>query len=175
MFFNSPEDLRKQWENPTTRQELLDHLAREGFVEEKLNMVRRLMGCENCDLYDILAYLAYETTPLERAKRVELVRQDYYPKLDIPMQELVDFLMTQYVRNGYKEFAQDNLSTLLRMKYGTPVDAMQQLNRTIPQIQDSYLRFQRELYKPSGASRSMSLNIHIGTLNIGDNVENKYS
>lgn len=164
-FFNSPEDLRKQWENPSTRQELLDHLAREGFVEEKLNMVRRLMGCENCDLYDILAYLAYETTPLERAKRVELVRQDYYPKLDIPMRELVDFLMTQYVRNGYKEFAQDNLSTLLRMKYGTPVDAMQKLHRTIPQIQDSYLQFQRELYKPSGRRQDVSLNIHIDTYN----------
>lgn len=164
-FFNSPEDLRKQWENPTTRQKLLDHLAREGFIEEKLNMVRRLMGCEDCDLYDILAYLAYETTPLERAKRVELVRKDYYLNLDAPMQELVDFLMAQYVRNGYKEFAKDNLSTLLQMKYGTPVDAMKQLHRTIPQIQDSYLKFQRELYKPFGTRAGLSLNINIDTYN----------
>lgn len=166
MFFNSPEDLRKQWENPSTRQDLLDHLAREGFVEEKLNMVRRLMGCENCDLYDILAYLAYETTPLERAKRVELVRKDYYPTLDLPLQQLLDFFMVQYVRNGYKEFAQDNLSTLLQMKYGTPVDAVRQLHRTIPQIQDSYLQFQRELYKPFGKrAGGLSLNINIDTYN----------
>ena len=166
MFFNSPEDLRKQWENPTTRQELLDHLAREGFVEEKLNMVRRLMGCENCDLYDILAFLAYETTPLERAKRVELVRKDYFKKLSEPVQQLVDFLMNQYERNGYKEMAKDNLSTLLKMKYGSPVDAVNQLNMTIPQIQDSYLQFQRELYKPFGKrAGGLSLNINIDTYN----------
>ncbi len=164
-FFNSPEDLRTQWQNPTTRQELLDHLAREGFVEEKLNMVRRLMGCENCDLYDILAFLAYETTPLERAKRVELVRRDYYPRLDGQLQQLVDFLMSQYVRNGYKEIAQDNLATLLNMKYGSPVDAMNQLHMTIPQIQNSYLEFQRELYKPFGAKSGVSLNINIENYN----------
>ena len=170
MFFNSPEDLRKQWENPTTRQELLDHLAREGFVEEKLNMVRRLMGCENCDLYDILAFLAYETTPLERAKRVELVRKDYYPTLDIPLQQLLDFFMAQYVRNGYKEFAQDNLSTLLQMKYGTPVDAVKQLHRTIPQIQDSYLQFQKELYKPFGTrAGSLTLNFFGSGAEYNDN------
>ena len=164
-FFNSPEDLRTQWQNPTTRQELLDHLAREGFVEEKLNMIRRLMGCENCDLYDILAYLAYETTPLERAKRVELVRRDYYPRLDGQLQQLVEFLMTQYERNGYKEMAQGNLSTLLEMKYGSTYDAMNQLHMTIPQIKNSYLEFQRELYKPSGTKGGLSLNINIENYN----------
>ncbi len=170
MFFNGPDDLRHQWENPTTRQQLLDQLAREGFVEEKLNMVRRLMGCEKCDLYDILSYLAYETTPLERARRVEIVRQDYMNSLSKPVQQLVEFLMAQYVTNGYKEMAEDHLSTLLKMKYGSPVDATQQLHMQIPQIRDTYFEFQRQLYKASGpVGGGITLNFYGNGSNYYDN------
>ena len=169
-FFNGPEDLRHQWENPQTRQQLLDQLAREGFVEEKLDMVRRLMGCENCDLYDILSYLAYETTPLERAKRAEIVRQDYMNSLPKPVQQLVEFLMSQYVNNGYKEMAEDHLSTLLKMKYGSPFDATKQLHMQIPQIRDTYFEFQRQLYKASGpVGGGITLNIYENGSNYYDN------
>ena len=128
-------------------------------------MVRRLMGCENCDLYDILAFLAYETTPLERARRVELVRRDYYPHLDIPLQQLIEFFMIQYERNGYKEMAMENLSTLIKMKYGSMYDATRALNMNVGQIQGSYLEFQRELYKPLGVRGGVSFNINIDTYN----------
>lgn len=169
-FFNGPEDLRHQWENPQTRQQLLDQLAREGFVEEKLDMVRRIMGCENCDLYDILSYLAYETTPLERAKRAEIVRQDYMNSLPKPVQQLIEFLMAQYVDHGYKEMAEDHLSTLLKMKYGSPVDATQQLHMQIPQIRDTYFEFQRQLYKASGPiGGGITLNIYENGSNYYDN------
>jgi len=171
MFFNGPDDLRHQWENPQTRQQLLDQLAREGFIEEKLDMVRRVMGREDCDLYDILSYLAYETTPLERAKRAELVRQDYLNSLPVPVQEWVNFLMTQYVNNGYKEMAEDHLSTLLKMKYGSPYDATVQLHMQIPQIRDNYFEFQKQLYKYTGTPTGISVHIyesgsvHIDTYN----------
>ena len=169
-FFNGQDDLRHQWENPQTRQQLLDQLAREGFVEEKLDMVRRIMGCENCDLYDILSYLAYETTPLERAKRAEIVRQDYMSQLSEPVQQLIEFLMTQYVNNGYKEMAEDHLSTLLKMKYGSPFDATKQLHMQIPQIRDTYFEFQRQLYKATGSiGGGITLNIYGNGANYYDN------
>ena len=169
-FFNGPEDLRHQWENPQTRQQLLDQLAREGFVEEKLDMVRRIMGYENCDLYDILSFLAYETTPLERARRAEIVRLDYMTSLPKPVQQLVEFLITQYVHNGYKEMAEDHLSTLLKMKYGSPFDATKQLHMQIPQIRDTYFEFQRQLYKASGPiAGTITLNIYENGSNYYDN------
>ncbi len=169
-FFNGPEDLRHQWENPQTRQQLLDQLAREGFVEEKLDMVRRIMGYENCDLYDILSFLAYETTPLERARRAEIVRLDYMTSLPKPVQQLVEFLITQYVHNGYKEMAEDHLSTLLKMKYGSPFDATKQLHMQIPQIRDTYFEFQRQLYKASGPiAGNITLNIYENGSNYYDN------
>ena len=148
MFFNGPEDLRKQWEHPDTRRALLNQLEQEGFHEDKLQAMQRVMGREDCDLLDVLEYLAYETTPMERKKRVELVREDYYKRQNAAQKEFIDFLIDQYLRNGYQEFTpEDNLSKLLRMKYVTVADAKRNLNMGIDQIRKQYVEFQRELYK----------------------------
>lgn len=171
-MFKSPEDLRTKWANPETRQKLLDELADRGFVEEKLDMIRRIMGCEGCDLYDILVFLAYDNMPLPRSKRVELVRQDYYKVQSEPMQKFLDFLMPKYVTNGYKEIAVGNLSTLLKMMYGTIFDAQQKLHMGVEDIENFYRQFQRELYKPTGMrGGGVSLNIHIDHVDTFKNQE----
>ena len=74
--------------------------------------------------------------------------------------------MSQYVTNGYKEMAEDHLSTLLKMKYGSPFDATQQLHMQIPEIRDTYFEFQRQLYKYSGP---ITLNIYQKGSNYYDN------
>ncbi|MBO4805973.1 MAG: DEAD/DEAH box helicase family protein [Paludibacteraceae bacterium] len=146
-FFNGPEDLRRQWEHPDTRQALLEHLEQEGFHEEKLQTVQRVIGREDCDLFDVLEFIAYETTPMERDRRVELVRKDYYKKQSAARKVFIDFLIEQYLRNSYREFTSDNLATLINMKYGTISDAKANLNMTVPQIRTQYLEFQKQLYK----------------------------
>ena len=145
-FLNGSESLHKQWEHPDTRQALLTQLEREGFAEDKLRMVQRVIGYEDCDLLDVLDYLAYETTPIERKRRVELVRRDYYKKQSEASQKFLDFLMEQYVRNGEQEFTMHNLSTFLDMKYGTAMDAMRLLHMTPNDIRTQYLEFQKYLY-----------------------------
>lgn len=145
-FLNGSESLHKQWEHPDTRQALLTQLEREGFAEDKLRMVQRVIGYEDCDLLDVLDYLAYETTPIERKRRVELVRRDYYKKQSEASQKFLDFLMEQYVRNGEQEFTMYNLSTFLDMKYGTAMDAMRLLHMTPNDIRTQYLEFQKYLY-----------------------------
>ena len=146
-FFNGPEDLRKQWEHPDTRQALLEHLEQEGFHEERLQIIQQVIGYEDCDLLDVLEYIAYETAPMEREKRVELVRNDYYKKQNAAQKIFVDFLLEQYLRNSYREFTTGNLATLINMKYGTISDAMANLNMDAGQIRQQYFEFQRELYR----------------------------
>ena len=145
-FFDGPEDLRKQWEHPDTRRALLDQLEQEGFHEEKLQTMQRVMGREDCDLLDVLECLAYETTPMEREKRVALVCQDYYKRQTAEQKVFIDFLINQYLRNSYREFTSDNLSALLKMKYGTIADASAKLNMNNAQIRSQYIEFQRQLY-----------------------------
>ena len=145
-FFDGPEDLRKQWEHPDTRRALLDQLEQEGFHEDKLQTMQRVMGREDCDLLDVLECLAYETTPMEREKRVALVCQDYYKRQTAEQKVFIDFLINQYLRNSYREFTSDNLSALLKMKYGTIADASAKLNMNNAQIRSQYIEFQRQLY-----------------------------
>ncbi|MBR4274333.1 MAG: DEAD/DEAH box helicase family protein, partial [Bacteroidales bacterium] len=146
-FFNGPEDLRKQWEHPDTRQALLSHLEREGFHEEKLQTIQRVMGREDCDLLDVLEYIAYETEPMQRTKRVELVKQDYYKRQNAAQRVFTDFLISQYLRNSYREFTSDNLGKFINMKYGSIADAKANLSMDVPQIRNHYFEFQRQLYK----------------------------
>ena len=145
-FFTDSLDLHKQWEHPDTRLALLDQLEREGFAEDKLRMVQRVIGREDCDLLDVLEFLAYATTPIDRVCRVELVRQDYYKKQSDKSQEFLDFLMEQYVRNGEREFTMTNLPKFLEMKYGSTSDAIKQLSMNPAQIKNQYLNFQKNLY-----------------------------
>ena len=169
-FFDSPESLRAQWEHPTTRQALLDQLSREGFAEEKLEMVRRLLGMEKCDMFDILEYLAFATTPMERKKRVEIVRKDYYQYQSDAQKAFLDFLMKHYVLNGYKELSLESLPTLLNMQYKSLVDATRQLGMNVNEIRDQYLDFQRHLYRPLGQKQAgLTVNIYGNGSTYNDN------
>ena len=146
LFFKDSVDLHHQWEHPDTRQALLSLLEREGFAEDKLRMVQRVIGREDCDLLDVLDFLAYATTPIDRVCRVELVRKEYYMQQSQASQQFLDFLMEQYVRNGEREFTMENLPSFLQMKYGTATDAVKQLNMNPAQIRGQYLEFQKQLY-----------------------------
>ncbi|MBQ9751871.1 MAG: DEAD/DEAH box helicase family protein [Paludibacteraceae bacterium] len=163
-FFSSQEDLHKQWQHPSTRQALLDHLEREGFAEEKLRMVQRVMEREDCDLLDVLDYLAYATTPIERRRRVELVRQDYYQTRNLAQQQFLDFLMQQYIENGEHQFTMENLPTLIDMKYGTAADAVRILNMRAEDIKKEYVNFQKALYPFVFVKNTYNLNGNIGTV-----------
>jgi type I restriction enzyme R subunit len=145
-FFSSDDDLRKQWSQPETRQQLLDVLARSGFEEEKLETVRRVMNMENCDMLDVLENIAYNSSPIDRQKRAELLQQEARKTMTRPQMEFVDFIMQLYVRNGFKELDMDKLPTLIQMKYNTPLDAIRQLGMQASQVRQLYLDLQRNLY-----------------------------
>ena len=132
-FLDGVDDLRERWANPETRQQLLNLLEQSGFQEEKLNLVRRFLQMEQCDLLDVLSYLAYNTTPLEKSA----------PK---PQQDFADFIMQLYVRNGFRELGNDKLGTLIDMKYHTISDAKAQLGMDPAQMRSFFLTVQHELY-----------------------------
>lgn len=155
-FLNGVEDLRERWSNPETRQQLIDLLERSGFQEDKLELMRRFLQMEECDMLDVLSYLAYNTTPIERKRRAEIVRDDMMKKLSEKQQDFVDFILNLYVRNGFKELGMDKLGTLIDMKYHSVVDAKNQLNMNPLQMRDFFLGMQKELYNGKG----INLQIH---------------
>lgn len=156
-FLDGEDDLRQRWSQPETRQQLLDVLERSGFQEDKLEMMRRILQMEQCDMLDVLAFLAYETTPIERQHRAEILREDMLKKLSEQQQEFMNFVLDMYVRNGFKELGMEKLATLIDMKYHTIADAKRQLNMDVKEMRDLFLGMQKELYNGRGV---VNVNIH---------------
>ena len=144
-FFKDDEDLRKQWQNPETRVALLEQMDHDGFPLEKLSKVQEYLNMEKCDLLDVLEYLAYNTTPLERERRVEIVRPEIVGALNEKQEDFVNFVLEQYVEQGYTELSLENLPELIKLKYGTINDAKNVLG-SLGEINRVFVDFQKDLY-----------------------------
>lgn len=148
-FFSDADDLREKWSNPETREELLRTLDEAGFAEEKLNLLRNMLKMQKCDLLDVLEYIAYNSTPIERAKRVELVKQQYVDALSKEQREFDDLILEYYASNGFKELGTDKLKTFINIKFNSMRDAKERLNMTVSDIRKHYFELQRRLYSAS--------------------------
>lgn len=146
-FFKNAEDLRLQWEHPQTRQMVLERLEQEGFGEDKLQMIQRVMKKEDCDLLDVLTYLAYSIAPVERQQRVKAVKCQYVTVLGREHQEFLCFILDYYQRNGFKELAMDKLKDFINIKYHSLADAKHHLGMDAKGIREEYLTLQQQLYR----------------------------
>jgi type I restriction enzyme R subunit len=145
-FLDGVDDLRERWAKPQTREQLLNLLEQSGFQEEKLEQVRRFLQMEQCDMLDVLSYLAYNTTPLDRQRRADIIRAEMETSATASQQEFADFILKLYVDNGFKELGMDKLPTLIDMKYHSIDDAKRLLKMDAKQIRDFFLDFQHDLY-----------------------------
>ena len=145
-IFEDDEELRERWSQPETRQQLLELLEESGFQEDKLNMLREFMGYEDCDMLDVLEFIAYNSTPIERERRAQILRQVEAGKLNQQQMDFVNYVLDLYVRNGFKELDSDKLSTILEMKYHSLTDAMNQLGLKPNEMRAFFLDIQEELY-----------------------------
>ena len=145
-FFSGADDLREKWSNPETREELLKTLDEAGFAEDKLNLLKNMLKMQKCDLLDVLEYIAYDSTPIERAKRVELVKKKYVDALNKEQREFDNLILQYYVDNGFKELGTDKLKTFISIKYNSMNDAKEKLQMSPADIRNHYFELQRRLY-----------------------------
>ena len=145
-FFTGEEDLRKKWANPETRELLLKTLDEAGFAEDKLNLLKNMLKMQKCDLLDVLEYIAYNSTPIERTKRVELVKKQFVDSLNKEQREFDNLILQYYVSNGFKELGLDKLKTFITIKFNSMSDAKEKLQMSATDIRAHYYELQRRLY-----------------------------
>ncbi|MEG2402933.1 MAG: DEAD/DEAH box helicase family protein [Muribaculaceae bacterium] len=144
-FFSSEEELKKKWSNPATRNKLLYELDKSGYSEEVLRNVQSVIEAEDCDLLDVLEYIAYSVEPIKRKKRVDSRKEAIFDGLTKKQEEFVEFIILKYISTGVSELAMEKLPTLLQMKYGTAGDAVKILGNPA-MIQQTFISFQQNLY-----------------------------
>jgi type I restriction enzyme, R subunit len=144
-LFKDEDELRALWGQPDTRKALLESLADKGYGDEQLSEIRRMIDAEKSDLYDVLAYIAFALSPITREERVNTHRQKIFSYYDPKLQAFLDFVLSQYVKEGVGELDQAKLPHLLELKYRAVSDAAAELGG-VAQIRDAFIGFQRHLY-----------------------------
>jgi type I restriction enzyme R subunit len=143
-FFSSSEDLHQKWADPDTREILLEKLDEAGYGKEVLKDIRRIIDAEKSDLMDVLEYIAYATTPIERHERAERIK-DYYNTLSASQKQFVEYLVNAYIRSGVDELRMDKLKTQLELKFGSVPEGISSLGG-VPQARQTFREFQQRLY-----------------------------
>ena len=143
-LFKSEDELRTIWSKPDTRKKLLEELTEKGFAKQQLTEFQKILNAENSDMYDVLAYIAFHSDILERATRADKAKihlDNYDPK----QQEFLNFVLSQYVKQGVEELDDSKIGDLLILKYNAIADAKKELG-DIPSIRNAFIGFQTYLY-----------------------------
>jgi type I restriction enzyme R subunit len=143
-LFKSEDELRTIWSKPDTRKKLLEELSEKGFAKQQLQEFQRILNAENSDMYDVLAYIAFHSDIIERATRADKAKihlDNYDPK----QQEFLNFVLSQYVKQGVEELDDTKISDLLILKYHAIADAKKELG-DIASIRNTFIGFQTYLY-----------------------------
>jgi type I restriction enzyme R subunit len=75
-------------------------LADKGYGPAQLAVVRGLIAVEKCDLFDVLADMAFALAPITRAERVQTRKPKILSPYDEKLQAFLDFVLAQYVSEG---------------------------------------------------------------------------
>jgi type I restriction enzyme R subunit len=143
-LFKNEDELRAIWSTPDTRKKLLLQLEERGFAKPQLQEFQKVLNAENSDLYDVLAYIAFESQMIDRGIRAEYARETITGLTD-KQQEFINFVLNQYVKEGVEELDMDKLTELLELKYLQIADAKKELG-SIANIRESFVNFQPMLY-----------------------------
>lgn len=144
-FFQSEEELRKIWSNPTTRKALLEKMESYGYGRDELETLQKMIDAERSDLFDVLAYISFLSQPITRKERVQKNKGKILEGLDEKQKEFLEFVLAKYEDRGVEELDEEKLPILLNLKYHAIADAEQSLGE-VDQIRAMFFSFQKNLY-----------------------------
>jgi len=150
-FFKNEVELRAIWSDPATRKTFLAGLADKGYGRDTLGEMQRIIDAEKSDLFDVLAYVAFQLPPITREKRAELAKIEISTHFNSKQRVFLEFVLSQYVKVGVDELAPEKLSPLLRLKYNNAIaDAVADLGKP-EEIGRVFTDFQKFLYREAVA------------------------
>jgi type I restriction enzyme R subunit len=146
-LFKNEGELREIWCKPGTRRKLLEGLEEKGYGSGQLMNLAKMIDAEKSDLYDVLSYVAFSVKPITRETRVAMhedrLNSLYFDK----QQEFIQFVLAQYVKEGVSVLDDQQLPTLIDIKYHTIRDAAKEIG-TPDNIRELFVGFQKHLYEP---------------------------
>ncbi|EOW2356941.1 EcoAI/FtnUII family type I restriction enzme subunit R [Cronobacter sakazakii] len=152
-LFKSVDELRDIWSDPDLREQLLAKLIQAGFDKEQLSALRRMFEADDCDIFDLLAFLAFEQPMATRRSRAEAVRTnnaffDQYK--EAKAKQFLHFVLKRYEQDGTTELARERLPALIELSgLGTTKDASMAFGGKPAQLLAAFKQLQHQLYHVS--------------------------
>ena len=148
-LYESEQQLRKIWSKPETREELLIRLADSGIDEEQLDCLKKIFEAENCDIFDILLHISYESDLITRTQRAVHTKEDqafFSIYENLKAQDFLRFVLERYEVDGIKELKRERLGALVELKnLGTTKDAARVFGG-LQNLIDAFYKLQEHLY-----------------------------
>lgn len=138
--------MREIWSRPETRRTLLRKFKEQGYTKETFDQIKEVITAQNNDVFDVLEYLAYNTEMLSRNERVEMSKIRVFNNIESRKHAFINFVLQQYIKNGVGELDDSRIGELIKLKYGSPVNAINELG-TIDDIRNVFCDFQKYLYQ----------------------------
>lgn len=149
-LFSSAEDLRETWSDPDRREDLLQQLGQAGFDAEQLATLRRMFAAEQSDLFDLLAFLAFEQPMETRRARAQATRANsaFFDQFEQqPARDFLHFVLNRYEETGVAELARDRMPGLIKMSgLGTTRDASRAFGGSPANVLAAFRQLQHQLY-----------------------------
>ncbi|MCR2058600.1 EcoAI/FtnUII family type I restriction enzme subunit R [Campylobacter lari] len=113
-FYNDETRLREIWSNQASRKEFLQKLEKDRISEQVLEELTVIFEQKDCDVYDVLAHLSFNSEIKTRHERVLNVKNSAFLKRFQKEKalKLVEFLLDRYQEYGIKDF-DSGLKTLI--------------------------------------------------------------
>jgi len=149
-LFGSAEELRDTWSDPDRREALLQKLAHAGFDAEQRATLRRMFAAERSDLFDLLAFLAFEQPMETRRARAEATRSNssFFERFkQKPARDFLHFVLNRYEKTGVAELGRDRIPVLIELSgLGTTRDASRAFGGSAAEVLAAFKQLQHELY-----------------------------
>jgi type I restriction enzyme R subunit len=113
---------------------------------DQLAEMQKIINAEKSDIFDVLAYVAFQLPPESREDRANRASAIIDQKFESNQVAFLSFVLSQYVRVGVEELSPEKLSPLLKLRYNNAIaDAVQDLGEP-EQIGKLFADFQQYLY-----------------------------
>ena len=151
-LYKDVEQLRTIWKNPSEREILFTELENAGFGANNLKDLKSMMNADDSDIFDVLAYLSFNTpmkTRKERVSRVNGNEQVFAVYSDYKAIDFLKFVLIRYEADGVEELGEDKIGDLIKLsKLGSIQDAKNVFGG-LPQLKQAYYQLQENIYKAS--------------------------
>ena len=149
-LYKDVEQLRTIWTNPSERSILFAELEKAGFGTNNLKDLKSMMNADDSDIFDVLAYLSFNTpmkTRKERVSRVNGNEQVFAVYSDYKAIDFLKFILMRYEADGVEELGEDKIGDLIKLSELGSIQDAKNVFGGLPQLKQAYYQLQENIYQ----------------------------